>query len=284
MKPPAALVLVLALVHTAGAQEPPPLPTTTVAGVAVVRESFDEGGENPYRPFGLEPGTRLSLVFRSPMARLVCFDGGGSTVDSLTDDQGTNLMALAHRLQVPGYLGHGCGILKDGQVAHVEIFGGTPPAPGAGFVQARGTAVFFTGSMRAQVSSPVVKAEKGSELHAGEVARFQIERWEAGGIGGKGVNVSLRLESHPASLANLRFRDGAGNLVESRPAGVVVDGTGDKRVFLLHFQLATMPEEVSLDIDYWSDLQRMEVPFEVRAGLGGTAPVAPANPPAVREP
>lgn len=273
MKFPPSLILVLTLGLATGAGEPPLLPTVDVAGVAVVRESFDEGGENPYRPFGLEPGTRLSVVFRSPAVRLVCFDAGASTVDSFTDDRGTNLMALAHRLQVPGYLGHGCGIIKNGRVAHVEIFGGTPPAAGAGFVQARGKAVFFTGSTTARLVSAPVKAEKGAEIHVGEAFHFQVARWDEGGIGGKGATVSLRVQSHPAGIAQLRFLDGGGQVVESRPAGTVVEGEGEDRVFLLHFQLAAMPPEIALEIDSWSDLQRVEVPYEARAGIGG-APAA----------
>jgi hypothetical protein len=264
------ILAVLALVAIGqGEGPPPPAPVIEVAGLAVVRENIDAAEAEPYKPFGLERGTTLSLIFRLPEQRIVSFDQGESSVGSLVDDKGTNLMAISHRLQVPGFLGHGCGVLKNGQMAHVEIFGGTPPVAGTTMVQARGHAVFFTGSQVAKVTTDPIKAEKDAEVRAGEHFGFQLSRWEAGGIGGNGANLTLRLEFHPAIIAGLRFSDGEGNPVESRPAGVAVERAGDKRVFLLHHQLAAMPRSLSLEIEYWSDLQRVEVPFDVKAGVGG---------------
>lgn len=269
MKAHFPIVLALATAIAAHGEGAPAAAVVSVAGIAVVRENIDAGAADPYKPFGLETGTRLSLVIRIPDGRIVFFDSGDSSVDSLVDDKGTNLMALAHRLQVPGFLGHGCGIVRDGRAAHVEMFGGTVPAPGAGMVQARGKAVFFTGSASAKVSTPVVRAENGVEFKAGEMFHFQLARWEEGGIAGKGMNLSLRLKSHPAPIARLGFFDAEKNPIESRPSGVAVEGSGDKRVFLLHYQLASKPEEFSMEIEHWSDIQRLEVPFEVKAGLGG---------------
>lgn len=267
-----AILFSLALPTLVAAQrgEAPVSAVINVTGIAVVRETFDSDPANPYKPFGLESGTRLGLAFRLPNQRIVCFDHGDSTVESMVDDQGTNLMALSHRLQVPGFLGHGCGVLEDGRVAHVEIFGGTAPVPGATMIQTRGKAVFFTGSTSAKATSPMFRAAKGAKINAG--GRFDIEmaRWDAGGIAGKGANVTLRLDFHPASFQSVQFVGADNTRIESRPAGMAVEGTGDKRVFLLHYQLAAMPENLSIEIDYWSDVQRIEIPFDVKAGLGGT--------------
>ena len=263
------LAFVLSAATCAADETPPPGAVINVVGLAVVRENFDTEAANPYKPFGLEAGTRLSLVFRLPERRIICFDPDESSVDAIVDDQGTNLMALAHRLQVPGFLGHGCGTARDGQIAHVEIFGGTTPAPGATIVQTRGKVVFYTGSQRAKIGTPVGLAENGAEFKAGERFQFQLARWEDGGIAGKGVNLSLRLGSHHGAIAMVNFFDGEKNLIESRPAGVAAEGTGDQRVFLLHYQLAAKPEKLSMEVEYWSDMQRVEVPFEVKHGLGG---------------
>ena len=268
MKLPRPTLLVLALAALAYGEGPPPAPEIRVAGLAVVRETVDATEAEPYMPFGLEKGTCMSLILRLPERRIVSFDQGESSVESIVDDKGTNLMAISHRLQVPGFLGHGCGIVKNGQLAHVEIFGGTPPAGGATLVKARGNAVLFTGSHVAKITTTPVKAEKDAEILADGVFRFQLARWEPGGIGGKGANLTLRLEVHPAAIAGVRFFDGEGNPVESRPAGMAVEKVGDKRVFLLHHQLAAMPENLAMEIDHWSDLQRVDVPFDVKAGLG----------------
>jgi hypothetical protein len=269
VNPRPLILLALAAAMPAQGGEPAPAPVITVAGIAVVRENINTDAANPYKPFGLETGTRLSLLFRLPEQRMVCFDQGDSSVESMVDDQGTNLMALSHRLQVPGFLGHGCGVVEDGRLAHVEIFGGTPPSAGAGLVQTRGKAVFYTASRSEKITTASVKAKNGAEIRAGEMFQFQLDRWEAGGIAGKGVNLTLRLEFHPASIGGVKFLDGRKKSIESRPAGMAVEGAGDKRVFLLHYQLASMPDDLALEIDYWSDLGRVEVPFDVKAGLGG---------------
>ena len=263
------LLLALALMALARGDGPPSAPLIGVSGLAVVRRTIDAAEADPYKPFGLDTGTSLSLIFQLPGQRIVCFDQGDSSVESMVDDQGTNLLALSHRLQVPGFLGHGCGILHNGQLAHVEIFGGTPPATGATMVQARGKAVFFTGSVSGKLPSAPVKAEKDAEIRAGDTFKLRIARWEPGGIGGKGVNLTLRTEFHPAVMAGVKFLDGEGNPIESRPAGMAIEGTGENRVFLLHHQLASLPESLAMEIDYWSDLQRVEVPFDMKAGLGG---------------
>lgn len=269
MKLPVPALLALVSVTLARGEEPPPTPVISVAGLAVVRENIEAASADPYRPFGLDKGTCLGLIFRLPGQRIVSFDQGESSVESMVDDMGTNLLALSHRLQEPGFLGHGCGIVENGQRAHVEIFGGTPPATGAAMVQAKGKVVFFTGSLSGKIPASPVKAEKDAELRAGEMFKFQIARWEPGGIGGEGVNLTLRVEFNPAHLAGLKFSDGGGKVIESRAAGMAVEGTGEKRVFLLHYQLDSMPENLAMEIDYWSDLQRVEVPFDLRAGLGG---------------
>lgn len=272
MNPGRWIFLALTAATLVRGEEPATAPVIKVAGLAVVWENIDADEADPYKPFGLEAGTRLSLIFQLPAKRIVSFDHGESSVESMVDDKGTNLLALSHRLQVPGYLGHACGIVKEGQCAHVEVFGGTAPTTGATMVQTRGKAVFFTGSRSEKIATTPVKGENGAEIRAGEVCKLSLARWEPGGIGGKGANVTLRLEFHPALIAGVNFIDAEGKQIESRPAGMAVEGEGDKRVFLLHYHLASMPENLAMEIEYWSDLERVEVPFEVKAGLGGGDP------------
>ncbi len=239
-----------------------------VAGIAVVRESL-ENEEARYRPFGLEPGTRLSLLFASPTTRLVAFDPETSRVDTLTDDMGTNLMALSNRFQVPGYLTRSCGILSDGTLAHAEIFGGTPPSAGATAVHARGVAVFQTASRLETVISPMIEGAKDATFQAGERFLFTATRWEKGGIGGKGITLTLSCLAPPASIQALRFMDAERKEIESRPAGVSVEKSGDDLLTILHYQLATEPKECAIEVTHWADIRPLEVPFFIRAGLGG---------------
>ena len=249
----------------------PPLDSTISArcvGVAVVREVVDSDAQT-YKPFGLDTGTRLSLVFQNHGMAIICFDAEASKLDSLTDDQGTNLLALAHRLQAPGFVPYGCGIAGDGLKAHVEVFGGTVPAAGATRVQAKGTAVFRVGSQKESAVSPLTRLKVGEGFLLGERFHFPISRLEKSGLGSHSAKMSLSYDGDCRQVAGVRFLDAKGQDLKARPAGWSRDENNGSPHSEFHFLFDPAPSECAIEVTFWSDMRAVTVPFAVEAGLGG---------------
>ncbi len=279
------LILLVATVGWLGgpwsrAQEPaaappavtPPADTaiqTRCLGVAVVREVVETDAQS-YKPFGMDVGTRLSLAFRTDgPAALVCFDAEASRLDSFIDDLSTNLLALSHRLQSPGFVPYACGTLGAGNQAYVEILGGTAPTAGATRVLARGTAVFRVGSRKEQAVSPVTQLKVGETFLLGDRFQFPVTRVEKGGLGSKSAKVSLSFTGDSYQIASARFLDGNGAALDARSAGWRRDGRGDAARSEFNFIFDPVPAECAIEIVFWADMKAVALPFSVESGIGG---------------
>lgn len=239
-----------------------------IAGIAVVREVLDKQGVD-YKPFGMDTGIKLSMIFANSGDRIVGMDTASCRLDMLSDDKGTNLLALTNRLQVPGFQPHACGISADGKSAHAEISGNTAPCAGATAVRARGVAVFETASKLETTRSGLVATGKGARFAAGAAGEFVVTRWDTGGIAGKGISLSLAFAGRPAAIQSLRFLDAEGKEIVSRPAGSASESQGEEKRTILHYQLGDAPDHCAIEVTRWEDLKPVEVPFSIRAGLGG---------------
>ena len=261
------------------AQEPaappaatPPAETaiqTRCLGVAVVREVVETDAQS-YKPFGMDTGTRLSLAFRTDgPAALICFDAEASRLDSFTDDLGTNLLALSHRLQSPGFVPYACGTLGAGNQAYAEILGGTAPAAGAARVLAKGTAVFRVGSRKEQAVSPTTRLKVGETFLLGDRFQFPVTRVEKGGLGSKSAKVSLSFTGDCYQMASMRFLDGKGAALNARAAGWRRDDRNAAARSEFHFIFDPVPAECAIEIVFWADMKALALPFSVESGIGG---------------
>jgi hypothetical protein len=239
-----------------------------VAGLAVVHEAL-ETEKTRYRPFGLETGTRVSLVFHAPAGGLVCFDAPASRIDSMTDDTGGNLLAMSSRFQTSGFLARSAGIQANGALAHLEIFGGTPPAAGAKSIDIRGVAVFRTATRQAKLVSPVAVAGIGHVFDAGGRFSFKVVRWEKDGAASKDLRMALAYDGDPRQLAGFRFLGADGREIPSRQIGQSVDeGKAGTKAYY-YFQIETAPPAFSLEATCWDDMRPIDVPLAVTVDLGG---------------
>lgn len=243
-----------------------------VAGLAVVRTALPADGDPGYKPFRLDRGTRLGLLFRRPEGDLVCFDDQVSRIASFADDRGTNLLELSHRLQKSGFVPYACGTTSDGGEAYVEIAGGMPPAAGSTRVRAVGVAAFRVASTQATAEGATVRPEKDATVVVGEDPRFEfrIDRWQSGGGESDGVRLSLAHTGDCRLFDSFVFVDGEGEVIPTRSAAVSRAGeTGAQAATYFHFELESTPPQLGLRLTYWTDMEVLEIPFEVEAGLGG---------------
>jgi hypothetical protein len=242
-----------------------PMPVARIAGVAVIREVL-ESRTGKYRPFGMETGTRVSLVFHSPSLRLVGLDPVASRIESFADDAGTNLLALSHRLQEPGFLERGFGIMADGNLAHVEIYGGTPPARGASRLALHGKVVFLTASTRSLAVSAPSETGLGKEFQVGGKFVFTTTRWAT--ADGKSTSVSLSCDGNPLQFAAFRFLGADGKEIASRAARWDSWNNCREKKPVFHFQLSAHPKTCALEVSCWNDLRPLDADIHLTTGLG----------------
>jgi len=268
---PAALLLAGTLGHAAGDDDKSM--SVDLAGVAVVRGTIPAEDSPGFKPFGMERGTRLALIFKRPAGKLICFDEAASRIDRFTDDLGENLLEISSRLQKTGFLPYGCGITAKGAAAYVEIVGGKPPSDGATKVMAQGVAVFRVGSQTAELHSSLIPMEQGATVLVGEKGKanysFTIARWKTGGAAGKGAKLTLLYRGDCRVFHQFHVFDVDGKPLESHEAGVNRQTKGTQNETSFHFLLDTVPEKLVLRVSYWEDMQTLKVPFKVAAGIGG---------------
>ena len=235
----------------AGKAAAAPTPTVTVAGLRIVGPGFGRDGMEA-RPFNWSQGTTVVVALQVPdPAGLVGVDTQASTVE-MTDSSG-------QALERPDF-GFSPDVTKDGKTALLELQAAGVPGPQATAIQAKGTLTVRVspGARTQKVNS--FRLEKGKTLKIGTdvVTLDAVEAGEGSQrLTLKGPRVAFQ------SMKALRFIEG-GKPVESDSAGYSFSGDEGE----VYYTVSSQGKAFTVEMDIWQSPQTLNVPFDLRAGLG----------------
>lgn len=237
----------------------PAEPEVRVAGLQVVweddREAFDG-----FSLFNGQQALVLGLLVDGGGAGLIEFDDENSRLTALRDDFGTKL---------DGKIGSFPKISEDGKLLRLVIESEKLPKPGASQLQAKGELAVLSASETETLKCGPVKLEEDAKLDFGDQLDFRVVKVGKPDWGDAAWQVELEIKRDIAEMAVLRFYDGDGKEIESDRVSTGRMGFMGQVSVTLGYTLAREVAEVRVELDRWTDLEKLSVPFEVSVGIGG---------------
>ncbi len=257
----ASLLATVCLQPARAADEPMKV---SVRGIRVIGPAYGDE-QNELTAFNWQTGTAVALLVERPGAGLISFDDDASKLESFTDDQGDTL------IKDEGFNRGGfspfANFSKDGKAAMIEVSGGGVPGEKARGVQLKGKLVFKVGSTKKTDAQKGVKLEKGSKITAGPVP-FTIESAGKPDFGDAELQITLKTDKDTDTIAGIRFLAADGGEIESSEAGGSRMGFGGKVEIEKNYTLAKKVDAVTVEITHWTDMKTLEVPIDVKTGVG----------------
>lgn len=220
-----------------------------------MREEFDGFGTMN----SMENGVTLSFTATTTGRKIVKFDGDGCKISKFADNTGK---------QMKGEVGHFAKVGESGKTLRFEIESKELPAEGATGFEVEGSLVIDVASKSEVVKSETVEFEKGKELVFGEHLKTKITEIGEPGYGDMKAEITLEAKKAWPAFAVARFYDGEGNEIKSEAGGhsrfSMLGSVTESRTF----RLASKPKTFRVELDLWTDLESITVPFSVKAGLG----------------
>lgn len=230
----------------------------SVVGLQVAAAPYN--GEQGMSSFYSEGGVTLSMLAVSNAGSIVKLDEEASKIDSVTDEQGNQLLK-EDQWSTLNYMNT---VSEDGKAILFSVNAAGQPARGSKTIQVKGavTVVCATGSKT--VKSAPVEAKPGVEVEING-AKFTVAK-----IGkpdyddSYAYSIELKSADWPDSVAAIRFLDTAGKVIESTRSSSMWSGTNRSEEHYLRNQVDT----VILEIDFWENLESIQTPIDLTVGAG----------------
>ncbi len=239
-----------------------------IKGLRIVAEPYN--ADSSMRPFNWFDGTTLVLQITHPDGGLIVFDHDASRLDRFVDDRGTDLLA---KQQDPGQAFSASGfereadISGDGTTALLELSGPSLPTDGATTIQAEGTAVFHTATSQTTFAHDGLVVRPDEEFSVGPIAFILTESGKPA-WGSDPLEVTIETKQDTAPIAAVRFFNTNGDRIAASRTGTMTWGVLGKTTTQFTYSLGQEAKTLAVEIDYWTDMVKTEVPFDVSASVG----------------
>jgi hypothetical protein len=237
-----------------------------VAGLRVITPSTDIKN-NFNGALMAPPGVAVEVRLTPPYGKVVNINQNASKVDSITDDKGTDLLAVGtdNPFNKPGF-----GIMdgSKGAYATADIQAAGLPAKGATILNISGKVVLEIATGTNLFSVDNVEMKTNSTFTIGDLpvmisdAGTNRNAWSA-----KEYKYSVTFSSMRAmeNISNLEFFDSNGNKIDAVKRSW---GGGGFLGYMMQFDLKQNVERAKIVATCWQGLQTIEVPISVKTGLG----------------
>ncbi|MAE67691.1 MAG: hypothetical protein CMJ18_25840 [Phycisphaeraceae bacterium] len=262
-----AVALVLAVAPASARSRPDPSAGATqlsVRGLRIVGAPY--GDDQTMRPFNYFPGTTLSALVVHSSGGLIELDDDASKITSFVDSRGTNLLEGEDRFGRAG-LGMFPSFSEDGKAALIEINGPATPARGATSISAEGALTFRVATRKKTFSQSNVALAAGTQIKAGPFT-FKLTETGKPDWGEEPLQITLEAKQDLGALAEVRFKDADGKLIESKSGGSMRSSSFGNVTVQSAYRLARKVESVTFEIDVWADMRTVKVPFAAKTSVG----------------
>ncbi|MEM9481258.1 MAG: hypothetical protein AAGA58_16535 [Verrucomicrobiota bacterium] len=265
---PALAIFTSLQVFTAKADEQ--LTTVEPVGIQIVSKIHGDREDfaNMIMPLNAQnPGTSVAFFVQSPNGGILEFDSDGSELDTFADSAGNTLLVeRPDSFSMQGF--HGFSkVSKDGTIAAIEVSGNGIPAKGSSHIVAKGVVALTMATEKKSARSEAGSLEKGQVFKAGDI-EFTVKESGKPDFGDAAMEVSLSFSGEMAAIAAYRFIDAHGKSHEMEQSGYSSFGFGGKKQVTMELTLNEVVKEGSLEIDLWQDLKKVNVPFDLKFGVG----------------
>lgn len=220
-----------------------------------MRDEFDGFGTMN----ALDNGVTLSIAATTTGKKIVEFDSDGCKLTKFVDNSGKPMK---------GEFGHFAKVGESGKTLRFEIESKELPSQAATGLEIEGSLVVEVASQSKVVKTEVVELAKGKAVVFGELLKTEITEIGKPGYGEMKAEITLEAKKEWPAYSTLRFYDGEGNEIKSESGGhsrfSMLGSVTESRTF----RLAKKPKSFRVEMDAWSDLETVTVPFSVKAGLG----------------
>ncbi len=220
-----------------------------------MREEFDGFGTMN----ALDNGVTLSFAATTIGKQIVKFDSDGCKLTKFVDNAGKPMK---------GEIGHFAKVGVSGKALRFEIESKELPTKGATGFEVEGSLVVDVASESEVVKTETVDYAKGSTVVFGKLLKAEVTEIGKPDYGDMKSEITLEAKMAWPSYSAVRFYDGEGNEIESESGGSSRFSMLGSVTETRSFRLASKPKSFRVEMDAWSDLESITVPFSVQAGLG----------------
>ena len=245
----------------------------SAAGIRVVAKDYRaeqedqkfKGGQ--LRAFNNFAGTSVGLLITSKEKVIVGIDEDGSKITIFGDSQGTDFT------KAKGFFGRkgvkfGFSEQSDDKMALMtEVESAGIPAKGTKEIILKGELMVAMASKSELSQSKLGDAKKGAKVIVGSHS-FEIDELGKPDWGKDPLSITLKSSVNPKDFKAFKFFDAEGKEIESNRAGSSTMGIFGKRTYGVTFNLKRKVDQIVLGLDRWTDLEKVQVPFDIKIGTG----------------
>ena len=236
-------------------------PAISVEGLRVVTKGY-EGQEN-FRSFMWNEGSTISLMLYMPDGGIVGFEPEKSKIEYVKDDKGNDLMKSEKK---KGYVFSGFDSFPkksdDSKAILIDILCPGVPQSGSSAIELKGTIAVSVGSKVETFETKDLAIEVGAKIKTGG-EDLEVERIGKG-WGDYEYSFSLKGKGLTGSIKSIKLFDEDGKEIEMSSSGSSFYGNN----FNLSYQLKKKVTKATVKVEGWVDLKTVEVPFDIKTGVG----------------
>jgi len=156
-------------------------------------------------------------------------------------------------------------INKDGKTMRLEVETEKLPERRASKFKLSGNVEVLLASKKVTKSTEMKAFKKGDKVTLGDGFAFEIRGFRKPEWKDEALDINLEWKQDISVLAEVRFYDAEGKLIESREGG----GTTGESSATRHYLLKKKPEVFKIEMDLWEDIETVTVPLKMNLSLSG---------------
>ena len=240
--------------------------TISVEGVRVVSKGYT--GQKDMRAFSWSEGTTVTLMVFAPEGGIVDFKKDDSKLESMTDDKGNNLLAAEKKsfMTTPGF-GSWPKISDDNKAVFLEVQGPGVPQQGAAAIDLKGKIVLSIGKETKTIENKDAVLMIDTKIKTG-VTEMEINSVGKPSWGDMALSITFKGKGDLSAIKEVKFYDEAGTEIESKKGSTSSWGFGGPKTFSVEYQIKKKVGKATIKVTYWSDLKSVEVPLNIKVGIG----------------
>ncbi len=245
----------------------------SVAGIRVVGKGYraEKEGQNlnggELRAFNNFVGTSVGLLITSKEKVIVGIDEDGSKITVFGDDQGTDFTKAKGRYGRKGAQFGFSDQSDDKMALMTEVESSGIPAKGSKEIILKGELMISMASKSKLTKSELVDAKKGAKVVVGSHS-FEIEELGKPDWGKDPLSITLKSSVNHKDFKAFKFLDAEGKEIEAKRSGSSSVGIFGKRTYEVTFNLKRKVDKIVLGLDGWTDLEKTQIPFDLKIGSG----------------
>lgn len=225
-----------------------------VGGMKVHFESVDP-------KFSMPTQFDVDLIVSEKGKKILEFDSNGSTLKKVVDSTGKDLTGKSDF----SFFSNGP---KDNSRRTIQISTkNDTPAMGASWVHLQGTALVSVGSETEEVTTELIELSKGTKFevkgHKIEITGAEKPRW-----GDAKWQISVKSNQPFTRVAKWQLETPEGKIMEVEKGGSGTASSFGKTTYSMTLQFEEKIEKAKLKLGVYADFETLEVPIDLKVGMG----------------